>query len=182
MTPAARTVEPRRRPAEGRTVARRWVALAAALGVALGAVGAAGQPAEDPTPSSAERALLRRLLAPCCWRQSLDVHESDEAAELRREVHVRLSAGDSAQAIEEDLVRRYGDRVLAFSDDSDPAGVVPVIAGVAMAGMFFGLLAWVRQRRRDDRFEPRLDRGPASITGGADYDVRLDEELARQDR
>lgn len=164
-------------------MARLWVALAAAaaLGVASWSVRVAGQPAEDPARSSAERALLRRILAPCCWRQSLDGHDSEEASQLRREVHLRLSAGDSAEAIADDFVRRYGDRVLAFSDDSDPAGVVPVIAGLAMAGMFLGLLTWVR-RRRDERFEPRVDRGSASQGGGADYDVRLDEELARQNR
>ncbi len=43
------------------------------------------------------------LLAPCCWNQTLDIHESPLATELRSEIRRRVDEGEAAQAIEDDL-------------------------------------------------------------------------------
>src|ERR1700690_4185349 len=63
----------------------------------------------------AER-LEGRLLAPCCWAQTLDIHGSDIATSLRREIRTRLKAGESADAIEASLVARYGEKMRAVPD------------------------------------------------------------------
>ena len=142
---------------------------------------AVGQPTDDPPRSSGARALMGRLVAPCCWRQTVDTHDSDLAAGLRREIYVRLNEGEGAQAIEDDFVRRYGSRVLALPGDTDPSGVLPVVVGSAMAGVLFGLIAWVRLGRRDERDEHLPPRRAAAGGGAVDYGARLDDELARQD-
>ena len=40
----------------------------------------------DQPPAMGEVTLERRLFAPCCWSQTLDVHESELASSLRREI------------------------------------------------------------------------------------------------
>src|SRR5262245_9645491 len=52
----------------------------------------------DYVPGAAR--LEGRLLAPCCWIQTLDVHGSEVAVGLRTEIRHRLRAGESAGAIE----------------------------------------------------------------------------------
>ena len=34
-----------------------------------------------------------RIMAPCCWTQTIDIHGSEPAYELRREIRKRLKAG-----------------------------------------------------------------------------------------
>src|SRR6185295_17160076 len=57
-----------------------------------------------------------QLLAPCCWdssRQTLDIHGSPIANELRTEIRRRLKGGETTDAIKDDLVRRYTTKILA---------------------------------------------------------------------
>ena len=49
-----------------------------------------------------------RIMAPCCWNQTIDIHGSEPAYELRREIRKRLKAGESADAIEASFVQRCG--------------------------------------------------------------------------
>jgi cytochrome c-type biogenesis protein CcmH len=162
----------------------RWWTLAVAALVLVvtagGPVGARAQAADEARAPHGARTLMSRLVAPCCWRQTIDAHDSDLAAELRREVHARLRAGELPEAIEDDFVRRYGDRVRALPGDTDPSGVLPVVVGAAMAVALLGLVAWVRLRRRDERDSPAPLHAATRASGAADYDARLDDELARR--
>jgi len=122
-----------------------------------------------------ERVLEGRLLAPCCWVQTLDVHESPLAGELRSEVHARLHAGEAVSVVEADLVARYGERIRAVPAGSDPRRGI----GLASAGLVVvtgALLLWlfVRRVRRGRATTPQL------VTRRDDYDRRLDEELAER--
>lgn len=74
--------------------------------------------ATDPAIEKTARELERRLLAPCCWRETLDVHTSPLTTQLRAELRARLAAGESAQLIEDHLVVRYGPRLRAQLPDS----------------------------------------------------------------
>ena len=122
-----------------------------------------------------ERVLEGRLLAPCCWMQTLDVHESPLASELRREVHARLHAGEGVRVVEADLVARYGERIRAVPADSDPRRGIGLASAALVAGSG-GFLLWlfVRRVRRGRSATPRL------VTTRDDYDRRLDEELAER--
>lgn len=160
---------------------RWWTLAVAALVLAVtagGPVGARAQAADEARAPHGARTLMSHVVAPCCWRQTIDAHDSELAAELRREVYARLRAGELPEAIEDDFVRRYGHRVLALPGDTDPSGVLPVVVGAAMVVSLLGLVAWVRMRRRDD-WDAEVPQAATRASGAADYDARLDAELAR---
>lgn len=126
----------------------------------------------DPAPG--ERGIAGRLLAPCCYTQTLDVHDSPLTHELRLEVRQRLLAGESAEAVEQRLVDRYGERIRATSK-RDPLPFVA--AGVLAAAAMVGLLV-LRRVRRWRVAPPALPLAPSSVDA---YDARLDAELAELD-
>ncbi|MGK3967721.1 cytochrome c-type biogenesis protein CcmH [Sorangium sp. So ce118] len=165
---------------------RRAAALAAALaGVTLSgrAEPAAPSPAAaelaDSTPAPGERALEGRLLAPCCWDQTLDIHESEVTRELRREIRERLRRGEAVDAVEQDLVARYGDRIRA-TPSSGVLGKVALGMMLAIAVTFLGVFALLRSWRRSAA-EPAPSNVAIAAPVRDEYDERLDEELRMRD-
>ncbi|MGC4063079.1 MAG: cytochrome c-type biogenesis protein CcmH [Polyangiaceae bacterium] len=131
----------------------------------------------------AER-LEGRLLAPCCWNQTLDVHGSEIAYALRREIRTRLKAGESPDAIESSLIERYGSRLRAVPDRVPLEGAAVVgLSGlfVAAGGLVVLLVRWRRRRTASDL--PSVDPAEAERLGKASdgLDARLDAELRRLD-
>ena len=105
--------------------------------------------------------------APCCWRQNLEDHDSDIARQLRDEIHARLAAGDTPDAIEADLARRYGDDIVVHERGW-------AIGGAALAALGAGLfvaVTWFRRRRRAPEQVVLTPEDP-------DDADRLDDELA----
>ncbi|WP_437971852.1 cytochrome c-type biogenesis protein CcmH [Sorangium sp. So ce260] len=134
---------------------------------------------DDTAPAPGERALAARLLAPCCWDQTLDVHESEVARDLRREIRARLRRGEAAGAIEQDLVARYGDRVRA-APSSGTLGKVALGLMLGIAATFLGVFALLRSWRRG---AAQAAPSNVAITAGVrdEYDERLDDELRERD-
>ncbi|MFM8801731.1 MAG: cytochrome c-type biogenesis protein CcmH, partial [Tagaea sp.] len=66
----------------------------------------------DPALEARARALSLELRCQVCQNQSIDDSNAPLAADLRRIVRERLSAGDSDPAVLDFVVRRYGDYVL----------------------------------------------------------------------
>ena len=132
----------------------------------------------------AER-LEGRLLAPCCWAQTLDIHGSEIATALRREIRVRLKAGESADKIEASLVARYGERIRAVPDrvPLNAMGGLGWLAVATAAGVI-GMVLW-RWRKRgaaDARSLGMRDSAAKSdATSTEASDERLDLELHRLD-
>ncbi|WP_437669745.1 cytochrome c-type biogenesis protein CcmH [Sorangium sp. So ce131] len=165
---------------------RRAAAMAAvAASVALDARAEPATPGQaeaelvDSTPAPGERALAARLLAPCCWDQTLDVHESEVASALRREIRARLRRGEAADAIEQDLVARYGDRLRA-APSSGLLGKVALGLMLGIAATFLGVFALLRSWRRSAEQPAPSD---VAVTTGVrdEYDERLDNELRERD-
>ncbi len=182
-----------------------WVALLVAFLVASLASGAAvaqtpaaegdghERPPQDPAavsqytvvPGADE--LEATLLAPCCWTQTLDNHNSDLAAEVRRDIRARLASGQDVPTVRAAMIQRYGERIVALPEDS-PLGTVALFLGigVGIAGLLAGwaLIRWRRQgddaAERDER-EASDDRAGASATEPDDLDRRIDEELEEDD-
>jgi cytochrome c-type biogenesis protein CcmH len=127
-----------------------------------------------------EVALEQRLVAPCCWVQTLDVHDSPVARDLRAEIHRRLAAGEPAQKIEADLVDRYGERIRAMPPGNPLAKTAAVVFGaVALAALLLVLL--VRRWVKRDRTAAAAD-APAGDAAVRDkYDDELDDQLRKMD-
>jgi cytochrome c-type biogenesis protein CcmH len=166
---------------------RAWFAIA--LIVAAGASApATARGATITSPSAApsratdaERALQGRLMAPCCWTQTLDVHESEISTQLRAEIHDRLARGDAADAIEDDFARRFGEKIRAVPKGQDPFRRVPLVVGAAMIASAIGLVWAMRRWTRRGEEAAREEAAAGAAPTHDAYDDRLDEELRRLD-
>jgi cytochrome c-type biogenesis protein CcmH len=92
---------------------------------------------------------------------------------IRREI----AAGKTKQEIKDDLVDRFGPRVLAVPEDEGfglAAYLVPVLAVVlALGGLIVAARRWRRPARQSQPAQPALDPSDAQ---------RLERELAAYDR
>jgi cytochrome c-type biogenesis protein CcmH len=126
-----------------------------------------------------EKTLEARLLAPCCWTQTLDIHESEVAHSLRLEIRRRLQAGESPAAIETELVARYGERVRAVPKGRSLTGMgvwLSILVALSGLGVGANVVRWARRGRRGDASQRR---GGDALDGKArdELDKRLDAEL-----
>lgn len=64
------------------------------------------------TETDPVRRIEERFLAPCCWRESLAVHQSPKAGELRAEIRRLVAENKSEAGIVEHMVAQYGERIL----------------------------------------------------------------------
>lgn len=131
--------------------------------------------------ATGELAVESRLVAPCCWTQTLDVHDSPLAVELRREIAARLRAGERPDAIEDDLAGRYGARIRAVPRGHDPRS--NVLVGVAI-GMALAALAVAHAIRRwsGPRAKGASKSSDAAPISKGKYHDAIDAELEALDR
>lgn len=124
--------------------------------------------------SRGAKALESRLYAPCCYGGTLDIHDSELARALREEIEARVTRGETSDAVQDDLVARYGDRILAARSDAPIRHMGTVLgAGLALSAVALAVLA---------RRLTRPTRRPQIIVRGRDsLDERLDAELANLD-
>lgn len=121
-----------------------------------------------------------RIIAPCCWNQTIDIHGSEPAYQLRREIRRRLKAGESAEAIEASFVKRYGQKILAVPDTSPLGSMATVMAmgfGAAGVGAYFMLKRWTRVGKT--AAPAAADKKP-EVEAGAPKRDALDERLDRE--
>jgi cytochrome c-type biogenesis protein CcmH len=123
-----------------------------------------------------------RIMAPCCWNQTIDIHGSEPAYELRREIRKRLKAGESADAIEASLVARFGPKILAVPDTS-PLGSLATLLSIAFGGAgvagYFMLRRWTRAGKPHETGAGKKAEKSASSPAKPDaLDERLDRELS----
>jgi len=62
--------------------------------------------------------LTHELIAPCCWREPIAIHRSQEALQMLDEVQKLVAEGRSEEEIKNIYIGQYGPRILA-----DPPGV-----------------------------------------------------------
>jgi cytochrome c-type biogenesis protein CcmH len=115
---------------------------------------------------NALRRIQDRFVAPCCWRQSVAIHNSEAAAQMRSEIAHLVAAGKSEDQIVEFYVARYGERILR-----EPRGSKLIASIVVPSVMFIGaaacLLVYIR----------RLRRAPTPIARVADLPTLLELDL-----
>jgi cytochrome c-type biogenesis protein CcmH len=124
-------------------------------------------------------AIEGRLMAPCCWTQTIDIHDSEIALSMRHEIRRRLRNGESADAIQASFVERYGPRIMAVQPNSQLKNVfigLSVVMGGAGVAAAMMLGRWRRQTKSAQ--------GPVTQTSEArdKWDDELDKELADLDK
>ena len=125
-----------------------------------------------------ERAVFARLVAPCCWNQTLEAHQGSAPDSLRAEIRQRLHAGETREAIEKDFVARYGPAVIASSHSTSlSAAALVVIAFAIIAGvaLIFMVRRWLRRSRA--QAAAAAAGVPAGPPEHDDLDDRIDDEL-----
>jgi len=78
---------------------------------------AAPQLTLSPSQTLVYTKLTHELIAPCCWREPIAIHRSQESLQMLGEVEQMVAAGKSEEEIKAFYVSRYGERILA-----DPPG------------------------------------------------------------
>jgi cytochrome c-type biogenesis protein CcmH len=122
-----------------------------------------------------------RIIAPCCWNQTIDIHGSEVSTQLRREIRERLKTGETPEAIEASFVERYGQKIVAVKPGSRLGSTAVLLAmGMGAAGVFaFGLMRRWRDRSGPSKSDPKAE---PSASNEAALDARVDAELAALDR
>ncbi|MFZ5927275.1 MAG: cytochrome c-type biogenesis protein [Acidobacteriota bacterium] len=90
------------------------------------------------------RALQEKLIAPCCWSESVAMHRSEVAAEMRAEIARMVNEGRSDSEILDFYKAKYGKRILM-----EPEGELRVWAytiPIAAAVVGLGLVVWLIRR------------------------------------
>jgi cytochrome c-type biogenesis protein CcmH len=124
-----------------------------------------------------------KLIAPCCYTQTIAVHDSQKAQELKMQVRLLIAQGNDEKQILNTFVAQYGEKILAAPRASGfnwLAYLFPMLVVlVAMAGVAMLVLRW-----RDGRGEPVAIpvRSQEDPSGGVDpLRRRLEDELAHYD-
>jgi cytochrome c-type biogenesis protein CcmH len=150
----------------------------ALLLVVLALAPAARASEQHPTLNELEN----EVMCPVCGT-TLAQSDSPAAERIKRFIRAEIAAGDTKSTIEDQLVKNYGESILA----SPPrhgfnllAWVLP-LAGLTAAAALLGLAAWRWSRNPTES----LPATPQSWNGRGRVDPelerRLDEELARFD-
>ncbi|MCM0019022.1 MAG: cytochrome c-type biogenesis protein CcmH [Tagaea sp.] len=101
----------------------------------------------DPALEARARALSLELRCQVCQNQSIDDSNAPLAADLRKIVRERLSAGDSDKAVLEFVVRRYGDYVLLRPPMRADTWVLWFGPFAVLAAGALGAIVYLRRRR-----------------------------------
>ncbi|MBI4890780.1 MAG: cytochrome c-type biogenesis protein CcmH [Acidobacteria bacterium] len=90
------------------------------------------------------RALEEKLMAPCCWSESVAVHRSAVAAEMRADIASMVVAGKSDREILDHYRSIYGTRILLEPVGAKRIWVYTIPVAASLAGIW--LVIWVIRR------------------------------------
>jgi len=90
------------------------------------------------------RALQEKLIAPCCWSESVAMHRSEVAAEMRAEIARMVQEGRSDREILDFYKAKYGARILMEPEGQLRIWVYTIPAAAAIAGLV--LVVWIIRR------------------------------------
>jgi cytochrome c-type biogenesis protein CcmH len=157
------------------TLLRTIRALLIVLSLSGGAAALAAQDAGPPVETEAQ-AIFGRVMSPYCPGQLLARCPSPAADALRDAIRRDLRAGRTAEAIEADLYRRFGDGVRAIPPARGTGVIVWATPAVLLAAGGLVYVRWLRRCRPTVTPDDALATGPLP---DALVD-RLEDELARE--
>ncbi len=123
-------------------------------------------------------ALEGKILAPCCWNQTIDIHGSPVSNAIRHEIRARLLAGESADTIQASLVERYGPKILAMQADS---ALVPIAITVLLCISVIGFAGYMMLKRWQRAGTASKKPEKRDAASNDVLDARLDAELKALD-
>ncbi|MBU2602763.1 MAG: cytochrome c-type biogenesis protein CcmH [Actinobacteria bacterium] len=155
-----------------------------ALVLSLGAASPVSAAGLTPQQESLASDLDGKLISPCCWTQTIAVHDSEAAEQLKAQVRLLVAQGMGEDEVLDTIVAQYGEEILAAPRASGfnlLAYALPTLL-IALGVVVIVLLAL---RWRGDRIEVL----PVMVTAGErgasaepnPLHSRLDEELSRFD-
>jgi cytochrome c-type biogenesis protein CcmH/NrfF len=159
---------------------RTALGIAALAGAVALAVWWIGRPA--PLPDAAltrqdARTLAGDIMSPFCPGRTLATCPSPAAADVRVEIERRLTAGESRSAIEEDLIRRFGEDMRGAPKAEGVSLLLWIVPGV-FGVTFVGVLA-VMLKRRHATTAAVSPAAPSPLPD--DVRQRVDDELSELD-
>jgi len=101
----------------------------------------------DPVQEARAQAMADRLRCVVCANQSIADSEASLAVDMQRLIRRRIAAGDSDQAILEDLIARYGERILL----NPPVMARTILLWTLPPGLLVLFAMILFLRRRDHR-------------------------------
>ncbi len=113
----------------------------------------------------------RNLMAPCCYTQTIDVHMSDVARDMRRDVANMILEGQTARQIFNHYKAIYGEVILAVPDGKTEiaAFAIPIAtSSLATSGLLYFLY---RMHKR------KVALTAHSVTIGAPSEALDDDEV-----
>ena len=163
------------------SLARVAACLALTIGVVLAAT-----PARAQTPADVERearAIEDLLVAPCCFRQQVSQHQSEAADQVKRDIRVRLAAGQTRGEIIDAYVHEYGPRILAEPPAAGTGRFVYVLPPAVLLLSAGLLIAALRRstRRAAAGAAPGVPNGVLDPPDSTDATRRLDDALRDMD-
>ena len=117
------------------------------------------------------RALADRIIAPCCWREAVSVHQSPVAADMLQQIHRDIAGGQSEEAVLERLIREHGRRLLREPEGTQRNWLYWIPVAVVAAGLALVirlLRGWTASRAM------RVDSGSVAVL--PDVDMFLQED------
>ena len=91
----------------------------------------------------------RRLMAPCCYTQTIDVHSSEIAEKMRSDVLDMVMAGLDETGIYGHYKSVYGEQILAFPDEllGEVAFAVPIASATLAVGVLTAVFMKFHRRK-----------------------------------
>lgn len=125
------------------------------------------------------------LIAPCCWTQTVALHESQKAEEIKMQVRLLLAQGKEESEIMDIFVGQYGEQILAAPRASGFNWLAYLLPFAAII-VGLGGIAVLAGRWRGGRVEmipiPTSSAGRATSDDGTeDLRRRLEEDLSHFD-
>jgi cytochrome c-type biogenesis protein CcmH len=111
------------------------------------------------------------LMAPCCFRQQVSVHQSPTANEVRRDIRARLAKGEPRQVILDAYVAEHGPGILVVPPAQGSNLVLYVLPPLALAGSVLLVVGVIR------RFSTPADAAAPLETRPASSDQALNDRL-----
>ncbi|GAB4245716.1 MAG: hypothetical protein Kow00122_02540 [Thermoleophilia bacterium] len=158
--------------------------LLALLGLALaGSEARAADTSLTPEQEALARRIDGKLIAPCCWTQTVAVHQSQAADQIRMQVRLLVAQGKSEKVILDSFVEQYGEKILAAPRARGLNWLAYILPFAALAAGAGALMLMIPRWRRpepvpvtiDEPVRPRGDSTPDRLRG------RLEDELSRFD-